>query len=171
MRSATLFALGLLSVGVWLLGSARGQSVAPPISLAPPSTEQGAANSAWPPMAAPKAPPPRATAKNSRPPAKPNGEPSSATNNALPSGASEVSSAPLMSGPPPSPKPVTDYDGFSAGTVDDADTSGQVARPIRSRAAKASKPSVETSGATGQKSVDQEDEVLKRKLTICRDCK
>ncbi|WP_456620370.1 MULTISPECIES: hypothetical protein [unclassified Bradyrhizobium] len=71
----------------------------------------------------------------------------------------------------PSPKPVTDYDGFSVGTVDDGDTSGQAARPIRSRAANASKPSVETSGATGQKSIDQEDEVLKRKLTICRDCK
>lgn len=169
MRSAALFALGLLSVGVWLLGSARGQSVAPPISLAPPSTEQGAANSAWPPMAEPKVPPPRATAKNSRPPAKPNGEPSSATNDAHPPGASEVSSTPVISGPPPSPNPAIDYDGFSAATVDDSDTSGQAARPMRSRAAKASKPNV--GSATGQESIDQEDEVLKRKLTICRGCK
>ncbi|TYL80763.1 hypothetical protein FXB38_23940 [Bradyrhizobium cytisi] len=173
MKSATLFALGLLSVGVWLLGSARGQSLAPPISLAPPSTEQGAAaKSAWPLRAAPKASPPRATAKNSRPPAKRNGEPSSATSDALPSGASaKVSSTPVISRPRPSAQPAIDYDGFSVGTVDDSDTSGQAVRPTRSRAAKASKPNVETSGVTRQESIDQGDEALKHKLTICRGCK
>jgi hypothetical protein len=33
--------LGIVSAGVWLQGSARGRTlVAPPLSLAPPSTEQ-----------------------------------------------------------------------------------------------------------------------------------
>ncbi|WGD48517.1 hypothetical protein QA641_22940 [Bradyrhizobium sp. CB1650] len=173
MRSATLFALGILCAGVWLLGSARAQtSVAPPLSLAP--TAQGAAapttNSAWPPMAAPKASPPRAAAKNSRSAAKPNGEPSSATNDA-PTASDKLSSPPVIGGPPPSPNPAVDYDGFSVGTVDDGDTSGQAARPTRSRAAKASKPNLETDGVTGQELLDQEDEALKRKLTICRGCK
>ncbi|WP_136623652.1 hypothetical protein [Bradyrhizobium centrolobii] len=178
MKSTTLFALGFLSAGVCLLGSARAQtSVAPPLSLAPPSTEQGAApagttNSPWPPMTAPKASPPRATAKNSKPPAKPNGEPSSATNDTLPPAASDkLSSPPVIGRPQPSPNPAVDYDGFSVGTVDDSDMSGQAERPTRSRAAKGSRPNLETDGVAGQQSVDQEDEALKRKLTICRGCK
>ncbi|WP_027550859.1 hypothetical protein [Bradyrhizobium sp. Cp5.3] len=176
MKSVTLFALGFLSAGVGLLDSARGQtSGAPPLSLAPPPTEQGAApsgttNNPWPPMATPKAAPPRATAK--RPPAKPNGEPSSAANDALPPAASDkLSSTPAISRPPLPPNPAADYDGFSVGTVDDSATSGQPARPTRPRAAKASKPHLETDGITAQESIDQEDEALKRKLTICRDCK
>lgn len=171
MKSATLFALGFLCAGVWLLDGAKGQSAAPPLSLAPPSTEQGAAPSAatnnpWPPMAAPNAAPPRATAKNSKRPAKPNGEPSSATNDTLPAASDKLSSTPVISSPP-SPNPALDYDGFSVGTVDDTDMSGQAARPTRSRAAKASKPKLETDSTA----LDQEDEALKRKLTICRDCK
>lgn len=172
MRSATLFALGLLSAGVWLLGSATGQSVAPPFSLAPPSTKQDAAtNGAWPPVAAPKASPPRTTSKNSKPRTKPNGEPSLVTNNARPSEASDkVSSTPVISEPPPSSSPAIDYDGFSVGTVDDSDTSGQAVRPMRSRAAKGSKING-TGGVKGPESIDQEDEALKHKLTICRGCK
>lgn len=173
MRSATLFALGLLCAGVC---SVRGQSVAPPISLGPPLTEQGAAppgttSNAWP-MAAPKASSPRGIAKNSKPPANPDGAPSSATNAALPSAASDkVSSKPGIGGPPASPDPAIDYDGFSIGTVDESDRSGRAGRRVRSRAAKASKLNVETSGLTGQESIDREDEALKRKLTICRDCR
>jgi hypothetical protein len=178
MKSVTLFVLGFLSAGVWLLGSARGQTpVAPPLSLAPPPTERGAAppastNNPWPPMTAPKAAPPRAAAKTSRPAPKPTSEPSSATNDALPPAASDkVSSPTMVSRPPPPPGPAVDYDGFSVGTVDDNDTPSQAARPTRSRAAKASKPKVETDSITAQESIDQEDEMLKRKLTICRGCK
>lgn len=179
MKSATLFALGFLSAGVWLQGSARGQtSVAPPLSLAPPSTEQGAAppattNSAWPPVAVPKAsPPPRVAAKNSTPPAKRNGEPSSATSGALPPAASDkVSSTPVIGGPSPSPNSAVDYDGFSIDPADDSDTSGQAARPVRSRAAKDSNRNWGAERIAGQQSIDQEDEALKRKLTICRGCK
>lgn len=42
---------------------------------------------------------------------------------------------------------------------------------MRSRAAKASKPNSETDSIAGEQSLDQEDEALKRKLTICRGCK
>ncbi|MEK9281211.1 hypothetical protein MTR72_16580 [Bradyrhizobium sp. ISRA442] len=178
MKRATLLALGFLSAGALLQGSARGQtSVPPPLSLAPPPTERGAApsgatNNPWPPMAAPKASPPRATAKNSKPAAKPDGGPSSATNGALPPAASDkVSSPPVISGPPPSPGPAVDYDGFSVDTVDESDTPAQATRPTRSRAAKASKPNAQTDNITAQESIDQEDEALKRKLTICRGCK
>jgi hypothetical protein len=173
MRRATLTAVGLLSAGVWLLGSARGQSVAPPISLVPPPTEQGAAtNSVWPPMASSKASPPRAPPKNSRPPTRPSGEPSLAANNGRPSRASDkASSTPVISEPLSSSNPAVDYDGFSISTIDDRDTAGPAALPMRSRAAKASKPNVATGGVTGQESIDQEDAALKRKLTICRGCK
>lgn len=40
--------------------------------------------------------------------------------------------------------------------------------PTKSRAAKASKPNAETSNVTRQKSIEQEEEILKRQLTICR---
>jgi len=73
------------------------------------------------------------------------------------------------------PNPAADYDGFSVGTVDDNDASSQVTPPVRSRAAKGSKSNStsnpDTNGLGGQSSVDQEDEALKRKLTICKNCK
>jgi hypothetical protein len=75
----------------------------------------------------------------------------------------------------PSPKPAADYDGFSAGIVDD-EHSGQPLLPIRPRPAKQSKlrqtpDSIE--GPSGSQLLDDqaEDEKLKRKLTICRGCK
>jgi hypothetical protein len=68
----------------------------------------------------------------------------------------------------PAPNPAADYDGFSVGASDDNDTSGQVAAPVRSRAAKGSKPNPDTAG---QSPLDQEDDMLKRKLTICKNCK
>lgn len=43
-------------------------------------------------------------------------------------------------------------------------------RPMRLCAAKASKTN-ETGGIKGQESIDQEDEALKHKLSICRGCK
>jgi hypothetical protein len=82
-----------------------------------------------------------------------------------------VSPAPVIGRLPPSPKPATDYDGFSVG-IDDSDTSGQTTRPVRSRPAKQSKLSQEPDSTAGQLSIDEaEDEKLKSKLTICRGCK
>jgi hypothetical protein len=46
-----------------------------------------------------------------------------------------------------------------------------VAPPVRSRAAKGSTSNPDAKGLAGQSSVDQEDEALKRKLTICKNCK
>ncbi|MBR0848722.1 hypothetical protein JQ543_13290 [Bradyrhizobium diazoefficiens] len=92
--------------------------------------------------------------------------PRAGANNSGPRGA-----APLTNGSPPPPNPAVDYDGFSASTVEDNDGRDQMAKPARSRAARSSKPAPETSGSTTQQLIDQEDEALKRKLTICQGCK
>ncbi|WP_234681225.1 hypothetical protein [Bradyrhizobium monzae] len=106
-----------------------------------------AQSSAAPPVSLtpPKASPPRAGTKNP-PPAS-----------------DRMSSTPATSGSPqlPNPAPAADYDGFSAST-DDNDAPSQLPPPVRSRAAKDS---------DAQSSIDQEDEALKRKLTICKNCK
>lgn len=107
-------------------------------------------------LAPPQASPPHTSAKNSRIP---------------PAAASREVSTPVIGGPPPVPNPAADYDGFSVGTVDDNETSSQVAPPVRSGAAKASRSNLDTNGPAGQSSVDQEDEALRRKLTICQNCK
>jgi hypothetical protein len=65
-------------------------------------------------------------------------------------------SPPVIGALPPAPNSAADYDGFSA--VDDDDAPSQVTPPVGSRAA-------------GQSSPDQEDEALRRKLTICKNCK
>lgn len=179
MKFATLLVFGFLSAGVWLHGSARGQSsVAPPLSLAPPSTEQLAAppatttNNAWPPTGAPKAAQPRATAKNSKHLAKLNSGASSASKDAFSQAASDKASpTPLIGGPRPPLNPAVDYDGFSVGPIDDSDRSGEAGRSTRSRAAKGVRPNSGTNSVAGQQSADQEDEALKGKLTICRGCK
>lgn len=74
-----------------------------------------------------------------------------------------------MGEPAPVPNPAADYDGFSA--VDDDDTPSQVTPPVRSRAAKSSVPNSDTKGNAAQQLIDQDDEALKRKLTICKNCK
>ena len=71
-------------------------------------------------------------------------------------------STPVIGGFPASPNPAADYDGFSVGTEDN-DTPRQVAPPSRSRGAK--------NGSTDPDSLDPEDEALRRKLTICKNCK
>jgi len=76
----------------------------------------------------------------------------------------------VIGGPAPLPNPAADYDGFSVGTADDNDTPSQVRPPVRSRA-KGSKSNLDTNGLAGQSSVDQENEALKGKLTICKNCK
>ncbi|WP_202633035.1 hypothetical protein [Bradyrhizobium sp. LCT2] len=98
-------------------------------------------------LAPPKESPPRASAKNS------------------PAASDRVSSTPATGGVPQPPNSAADYDGFSA--VDDNDTPEQTTRATTSRAAKGSKPNPDTA----QQSIDQEDEALKRKLTICKNCK
>jgi hypothetical protein len=78
---------------------------------------------------------------------------------------------PVSIAPPnasPAPNPAADYDGFSAGVSDDNDTSSQEMPPVRSRAAKGSRSNPDSAS---QSSLDQEDDALKRKLTICKNCK
>lgn len=114
--------------------------------------------SAAPPvsLAPPNASPPHASATNSR---------------TRPAASGKEVSTPVTGGPPPASNPAADYDGFNVGTVDDNDTPSQVTPPVRSRATKGSKSSPNTNGVAGPSSVDQEDEALKRKLTICNNCK
>ncbi|MDN3272863.1 hypothetical protein QWJ07_01320 [Frankia sp. RB7] len=112
-------------------------------------------SSAAPPVSLtpPKASPPRGGTKNP------------------PTTSDRVSSTPATSGLPqlPNPAPAADYDGFSAGTDDNNDTPSQVTPPVRSRTAKGSNR--DSNSLDAQSSIDQEDEALKRKLTICKNCK
>lgn len=112
--------------------------------------------SATPPvsLAPPDASPPRTSAKNSKLP---------------PAAAGRAAPTSVMGEPTPVPNPAADYDGFSA--VDDNDTPSQVTPPVRSRAAKSSVPNSDTKGNAAQQLIDQDDEALKRKLTICKNCK
>jgi hypothetical protein len=71
---------------------------------------------------------------------------------------------PVIGALPASPSPAADYDGFSA-NIDDSDRPSQVTPPVGSRSARDGK------GLDSQSLVDQEDEALKRKLTICKNCK
>ena len=76
---------------------------------------------------------------------------------------------PVSIAPPnalPVPNPAAD-DGFSASVNGDNETASQAA-PARSRAARSSKSGAD---AADPASVDQEDDALKRKLTICKNCK
>jgi len=149
IKNAALFAIGFLSVGFWLHDSARCQtSLAPPLSLArpAPSPEEGAPPPAIirasPPTAPDDAPPPKATARRSAPP--------------------------VTARDAPSPKPAADYDGFTAGVEDEPVPKA----PAKPRAANRSKPKKEPDGVERQPSLDYgDDDQLKRKLTICRDCK
>jgi len=78
---------------------------------------------------------------------------------------------PVSIAPPgtsPAPNPAADYDGFSVGAGDDNDTPARVMPPARPRATKGPKSNPDTAP---QSAVDPEDEALRRKLTICKDCK
>lgn len=76
----------------------------------------------------------------------------------------------MIGGFPPASTPAADYDGFSV-TVDDNAAPSQVTPPTRSRVAKGTRSNRDPNGIDGQSAVDQEDEALKRKLTICQNCK
>jgi hypothetical protein len=68
----------------------------------------------------------------------------------------------------PPPKPAADHDGFTAHVEDEP-----VAKlPVSPRAANRLKPKKEPDSITGQPWADSAEDVqLRRKLTICRDCK
>lgn len=149
MKNAALFAIGFLSINLGLPDSARCQtSLAPPLSLARPAPSPDeavppppAVIRASPPTAAEDAPPPRATAKRAAPPVARETAP---------------------------PKPAADYDGFTT----DAQNEPVAKLPDLPRTAKRSKPIKEPdSTARGPWADSPEDEPLRRKLTICRDCK
>nr|WP_247501662.1 hypothetical protein [Bradyrhizobium sp. 1] len=112
----------------------------------------GASGQTAPPvsLAPPNASPPHANAKNST----------------IPSASGRETSTPVRGVIAPAPNPAADYDGFSA--TDDNDTPSQVTPPVRSRAAMGAKSNPD---AAGQSPIDQEDEALRRKLTICKNCK
>jgi hypothetical protein len=188
MKNAAFFVVGFVSICLWLPDGARRQtSLAQPLSLAPPPplTERGSPppatnNSVWPPMTTNDVPPPTAV-KRPAPPMAAKDPPRPATSQRSPRPATaedtpptrtdNVLSTPIAT-PPPSPKPAADYDGFTVGTVDNGDTSGQTARPVRRRPAAQPKRRRESGGIEEQQSVNQvEDEKLSRKLTICRGCK
>jgi hypothetical protein len=148
-ENAALFAIALLSISFGLHDSARCQtSLAPPLSLSrppAPSPDEDAPPAivrASPPTAAGDVRPPKPAAKRSTPP--------------------------VTARDTPPPKPAADYDGFSTAVEDEP--APEIS--VNQRAASRSKPRKKPDGIAAQPSDDSaEDEQLKRKLTICRDCK
>ena len=131
----------LLALGLMLVGIWPQDGARAQSSSAPPVS-----------LAPPKASPPRASAKSS------------------PSASDRAPSTPVPGGLPQAPNPAADYDGFSVGGEVD-DTPDQAARPATSRAAKGVKSDPDPKGNAAQQLIDQEDEALKRKLSICKNCK
>ena len=85
-----------------------------------------------------------------------------------PTATAKRSAPPLAARDAPPPKPATDYDGFTTVVEDEPVPK----LPVRPRAANRSKLTKEPDSIAGQPSADPgEDEQLRRKLTICRDCK
>jgi hypothetical protein len=148
MKHATFFAIGCLSVSLGLPDSASCQtSRAPPLSLARPAPSPD--ETAPPPAIIRASPLPEEDAP-SKPAARRSAPPVAAKN-------ATRDAAP--------PKPATDYDGFSVSVDDDP-----VAKlPLSPRTANRSKSRKEPN--PGELTDPIEDEQLRRKLTICRDCK
>ncbi|MET3909741.1 hypothetical protein ABID59_004098 [Bradyrhizobium sp. S3.3.6] len=132
----------LLVLGFVFVGVWSQDSATGQTSVAPPVS-----------LAPPKASPPRAGAGIS------------------PAASDNRSSTPATNGLSLSPNPAVDYDGFSAGTVEDNDTPHQATRPTKPRAARDSKTNPDTKSVAGQDPIDREDAALKRKLMICQSCK
>jgi hypothetical protein len=167
-KNAALFAIGFLSVNLWLLDSAGCQtSLAPPLSLARPAPSPDVDASppavilASPPAATDDVPPPKATAKRSAPPVATDDPPPPKT-------PAKRSAPPVAARDAPPPKPAADFDGFIAAPEDEP-----VAKlPVAPRAANRSKPKKEADSIPAQPWADSAEDVqLRRKLTICRDCK
>ena len=144
MKNAALFAIGFLSVSFWLPDGAKCQtSLAPPLARPAPSPDVTA-----PPPAVIRALP-------------------TVTDDAPPPAAARRAGPPVATRNTPSPKPAADYDGFTTGAQN-----GPAAKlPDLPRTAKQSKPIKEPNSAGGPWADSPEDVQLKRKLTICRDCK
>lgn len=176
-------------------------SLAPPLSLARPAPSSDVAATppavilASPPAAAEDAPPPRATAKRAASPVARDGSPPAATDDAPPPKPTAKRAAPPIAkdasppaaaddAPPPRatakraappvarettpPKPAADHDGFTANLEDEPAPK----LPDLPRTTKRSKPVKEPDSiAGGPWANSAEDETLRRKLTICRDCK
>ena len=148
MKHATLFAIGCLSISVGLPDSASCQtSRTPPLSLARPAPSP---DETAPPPAIIRASPEPEDAAPSKPVTRRSAPPVAAKN-------ATRDTAP--------PKPAADYDGFSVSVDDDP-----VAKlPLSPRTANRSKAGKEPDA--GELTDPIEDEQLRRKLTICRDCK
>jgi hypothetical protein len=167
-KNAALLALGFLSAGLGLLDSARCQtSLAPPLSLTrpAPALEETAPPPpiirASPPVSSEDATPPTAPTKRAAPPKAAEGASQSKAG-----GRREKPVAATADAPPP--KPAADYDGLTAAGVDEPvqDLPANTAASNRSKRAK------DGDSVTGERSTEApEDAALKRKLTICRDCK
>ena len=175
-NAAALFAIGFLSVSFGLPDSARCQtSLAPPLSLARPAASPDEAVPpppavilASPPAAAEDAPPPRATAKRAPPPVARDASPPAATEDAPPPRATARRTAPPVARETAPPKPAADHDGFTTSIEDEPAPT----LPVSPRTAKRSKPMKEPDSIAGQPWADSAEDVqLRRKLTICRDCK
>ena len=95
--------------------------------------------------------------------AAPNAPPHASAKNAKPAASGKEPSPAVTGGLAALPSPAADYDGFNAGT-DENDAPSRLTPPARPRAAR-------DTGLDAQTLVDQEDEALKRKLTICKNCK
>ena len=146
MRNAALIAIGFLSGSFSLPDSASCQtSRSPPLSLARPAP----------------------SAEEVSPPAVIMATPPAATDAAPPPEAAARRAAPPIAARD-TPKPATDYDGFATAAEDEPVTK----LPDLPRTAKRSKPRKEPDSIAGQPWANSpEDEALRRKLTICRDCK
>lgn len=171
MKSATLFALGLFAAAIWSHDSARCQtSPFPPLSLAPPASNEEAAS-----PDATNARPPTATAKGSVPPraaqdVPPRAASRSAAVEHTPSQSDRASPAQAINRPSPSAGAVPDYDGFSVGMDDDPPS--RTTRPVRSHEARQPKLNQAADHVSRQQTANPgNDDELKGKLTICRGCK
>lgn len=168
MKHAALFAVGLLSVSFGMHNGARSQTpLAPPLSLArpAPAPEETAPPPpiirASPPVSSEDATPPKAPAKRAAPPKAAEGVSQSKA-----SARREKPPAATTDAPPP--KSAADYDGLTAAGVDEPVQD----LPANSAASNRSKRARDAGSVTGEPSADSpEDAALRRKLTICRDCK
>jgi hypothetical protein len=131
----------LLALGLILAGVCSHEGAKAQTSIAPPVS-----------LAAPKTSPHPSGTNSRNPPA---------------ASAREVSPA-VIGGLPQSRNPAADYDGFSV--TDDNSAPSQVTPPPRSRTAKDAPSNPDPKGNAAQQLIDREDEALKRKLTICRNC-
>ena len=148
MKHATLFAIGILSASFGLPDGASCQtSRTPPLSLARPA-----------PSADETAPPPAIIRASPLPEEDASSKPAT-RRSALPAAAKNATRE------APAPKPAADYDGFSVSVDHDP-----VAKlPLSPRTTNRSKAGKEP--GAGELTDPGEDEQLRRKLTICRDCK